>query len=425
MNRFFKYLSPTRERGVRVASFVAACLLLSFAAVRSLADDWPQFLGPNRDGVSKEKGLLQTWPKAGPPIAWEKKIGEGYSGPVVAGERLILFHRVGDEEVVESLDAATGKFQWKFAYPTEYVDALSKGNGPRSTPVINGKHVITLGAEGTLSCIELETGKGVWRRSIVKDYKVPDSYFGVGTTPLVEGKLVLVNVGGKGAGIVAFALDSGKEVWKSGKDAASYSSPVACTIDQERRALFFTREGVVLLDPPTGKEFFRMRWRANNDASVNAATPLVFGDRAFISTSYDTGALLLKLKKDGADVVWKTDELMTNHYSTCVHHDGHLYGFHGRQEAGAAFRCVSVKDQKVAWTQPRYGCGALILADGNLIVLTEKGDLVLVEATPTAYTEKARAHVFEATPCRAQTALANGRLYARDQARLVCWNLKK
>jgi outer membrane protein assembly factor BamB len=411
----------------RIAIRGLAATVAAVIGVLGLArgDDWPQFLGPKRDGISKETGLNLQWPKDGPPRVWDKKIGEGFSGPVIAGDRLILFHRVGDEEVVECLDASTGKGRWRHAYATQYEDQLGKGNGPRATPTVAGQRVITLGAEGTLSCLGLDDGKPLWSRSIVKDYNVPQSYFGVGTSPLVDNDLVLVNVGGKGAGIVAFALATGKEVWRAGNDGASYASPIACTADGVRHALFFTREGVVLLDPAKGTERFRTRWRARYDASVNAATPLVIGDRAFISASYETGALLLKLKKDGAEVAWKNDEIMSNHYNTCVYHDGHLYGFDGRQESGANFRCVDLDAQKVTWNRPRFGCGTMVLADGHLIVLTERGDLVAVEASPNAYREKARAHVFDALPCRAQVALAHGRLYARDQSHLVCWNLKK
>jgi outer membrane protein assembly factor BamB len=391
----------------------------------TMAADWPQFLGPNRDGASAETGLLQTWSKDGPPVLWRKSVGEGFSGPVVAGERLILFHRVGDQEVVECLDAATGKAVWKHAYATGYEDQLGKGNGPRSTPVIAGRNVITLGAEGRLQCLDLERGTRIWTRNVNEDYGVRQGYFGVGASPLVEGKLVLVNVGGRAAGIVAFELDSGKEVWKATNDAASYASPIAATVDGKRLAVFFTREGVDVLDPANGDVTFRKRWRSRNDASVNAASPLLIGDRVFISASYETGALLLKLRKDGADVVWQNDDVMSNHYNTCVYHKGHLYGFDGRQEARPNFRCVELAGPKVSWNRPEFGCGTMILAEDNLFVLTEAGELVLVEATPEAYREKARARVFDNAPCRAQIALANGRLYGRDQKELACWNLKR
>ncbi len=387
--------------------------------------DWPQLLGPNRDGVSTETGLLQTWPKEGPKVIWQKDIGEGFAGPVIVGDRLILFHRVGDNMVVACLDPASGKERWKFPYQTSYQDDFGKGNGPRATPTVAGDHVYTLGPAGHLHCLDLASGKKLWERDLVKEYQVPASYFGVGTSPLVEGDLVLVNVGGKKAGIVAFHKETGKEAWRATQDGASYSSPVAATIHGVRQGIFFTRQGVVLLDPRTGNVRYQKRWRARYDASVNAATPLVAGDLVFFSTCYETGALLLKVGKDKVEEVWSGDEEMSNHYNTCVQHDGFLYGFHGRQEQGPALRCVELKTGKVRWSRERYGCGSMVLADGNAIILTERGDLVLAEATPQAYREKARAHVFDAPPCRAQIALANGRLYARDGAKLVCWDLKK
>jgi outer membrane protein assembly factor BamB len=401
-------------------------LVAFFLCVNPLrADDWPQFLGPNRDGHSQEKGLLDALPKTGPAILWKRDVGEGYSGPVVAGERLILFHRVGDEEVVEALSAGAGKPQWKFAYATSYQDQLGKGNGPRSTPTIVGDKVVTLGAEGTLLCLTLSDGKKLWSRSLTKEYKTPLGYFGIGTSPVVEQNLVLVNVGGKNAGIVAFDLNDGKEFWKATNDPPSYSSPVVCTIDGVRRAVFFTRTGAVVLDPQTGAIGYQKRWRARYDASVNAATPLIIGNLAYFSTSYETGSLLLQLRKDGADELWTDENVMSNHYNTCIYHGGYLYGFDGRQESVPSFRCVELKTKKVMWDKERFGCGTMILADGKLIVLTESGDLHLVQATPTAFKELAHARLFDAGPCRAQIALANGRLYARDQRKLVCVDLRK
>jgi outer membrane protein assembly factor BamB len=401
----------------------AVLLFVLLAVVR--AEDWPQFLGPRRDGTSLEKGLLEALPKGGPRIVWQRDVGEGFSGPIVSGDRLILFHRLADEEVVECLNAATGKEIWKYTYPTSYRDALNKGDGPRSTPAIDGNNLITLGAEGTLHCLTLDGGKKVWSRSLTKDYKTPLGYFGVGTSPVVEQNLVLINVGGSKAGIVAFDIKDGKEVWKATKDAPSYSSPAVCTVDGTRLAVFFTRTGAVVLDAKTGDVRFEKRWRAQIDASVNAATPLIIDNQAFFSTSYDTGALLIKLKKNGADEVWADENVMSNHYNTCIYHEGHLYGFDGRQEAGPNFRCVELKTRKVKWDQDRFGCGTMALAEGRLFVLTERGDLFLVQATPTAFRELGQFRLFNAGPCRAQIALANGKLYARDQRKLVCLDVRK
>jgi outer membrane protein assembly factor BamB len=405
------------------------CIALALAILiptASRADDWPQFLGPQRNGISAEKNLAAVWPKHGPPVLWQRDVGEGFSGPVIAGDRLILFHRVGDHEVVECLHATTGKPQWKFAYATNYSDALGKGDGPRATPTIAGNRVITLGAAGVLTCLDLEKGTKMWSKPLLDDYKVPPSYFGVGTSPIVIDNRVLVNVGAKGAGIVAFALDDGSVAWNATDDGPSYSSPVIATVGKQRLAVFFTRFGADLLDVKTGEVRYRQKWRARYDASVNAATPLVIGDRLFFSTCYETGALLLKLKADGsAEEVWQGEDVMDNHYNTAIYRDGYLYGVHGRQEKGPDFRCVNLATKKIAWDQKRFGCATMVFADDRLIVLTEAGDLVLVEATPQAYRELARAHVFNAGPCRAQIALANGKLYARAQKKLVCFNVAR
>jgi outer membrane protein assembly factor BamB len=408
-----------------ILSLLSLCSLCLCGEVLFLsAADWPQFLGPNRNGVSAETGLLETWPEKGPPVLWEKAVGEGYSGPVVAGGKLILFHRVGDEDLVECLDAATGKKVWSFPYPTEYVDRLGKGNGPRSTPLVAANRVFTLGAQGRLHCLELDTGKKIWDRSLQTDYKIPENFFGVGTSPILEGDLLLINVGAPGAGIVAFDKDTGKEVWKATDDEASYSSPVAASIDGTRHVFFFTRDGLVSLDPKTGAVHFRKHWRSRQHASVNAATPIVVKDRVFISASYNTGAVLLRIRKDGADEIWSGDEVMSNHYNTCIYRNGFLYGFDGRQEQTAQLRCVHLETGQVQWTQERFGCACLVLADRNLIALTEKGDLVLIEATHESYQEKART-TFLTYPCRAPLALADSRLYGRDEKKLVCWNVKK
>jgi outer membrane protein assembly factor BamB len=387
--------------------------------------DWPQFLGPNRDGTSQETGLATTWPKDGPPVVWQRDVGEGFSSPVVSGGRLILFHRVGGEEVVECLDAATGKPRWKHSYACTYRDPYGKGNGPRSTPVTSGDKVFTLGAAGMLHCLTLDEGKPVWRHDLPSDYRIRPSFFGVGSTPLVEGGLLVVNVGGAGAGIVAFDKDSGKEVWKATDDEASYASPVAATIDGVRHLLVFTRTGLVSLDPANGKVRFRKRWRSRMEASVNAATPLVIGDQVFLTASYNTGAALLNVKKDAVEEVWSNDEVMSSQYNTPVHVDGRLYGIDGRADLGEAeLRCVDVKTGKVRWSQERFTCSSIIVADRHLIILTENGDLVSAEANPDKYCEKARASLLVG-PCRAHPALADGRLYARDTRKLVCWNLKK
>lgn len=400
-------------------------ILVLFAAGSAHAGDWPQLLGPARDGHSAEKGLLESWPARGPAVAWRRDVGQGYASPVVSAGRLILFHRVTDDEVIECLDAATGKRQWIVTSPTNYSDPLGKGDGPRSTPVIAGGRVYTLGPAGNLTCLDLKTGKKLWGKALLADYTVRPSYFGVGTTPLAEGKNLLVNVGGEsGTGIVALDLATGKQAWKATDDDASYASPTAATIDGVRHVFFFTREGLVSLDPATGKERFRKRWRARIDASVNAASPVLLGkDHLFLSACYGTGAIVLKVKKDGIAEVWKGTESLNCHFGTPVAVGDQLYGFEGRQEEGGKLRCIDWKTGKVRWTEDRYGCGSLITAGDKLFVLGEDGELGLVKVNPKRYEEKARLSVLD-KPVRANLALANGMLYGRGPRKLVCWKVK-
>jgi outer membrane protein assembly factor BamB len=404
--------------------FAMPWIVLSLA-IAGLAGDWPQLLGPDRNGISNEKDLVNSFGKDGPPVVWQHAVGDGYASPAIAGGKLVIFHRVEDDDTIECLSAATGKPQWKYTYRTDYRDALGKGDGPRSTPVISGNNVYTLGAAGQLLCLNVRTGTKVWQKDLLKSYTVPQSYFGVGATPLIEGKLLLVNVGGEGAGIVAFDRDTGKEVWKASEDGASYSSPIAATIDGIRHVFFFTRQGLVSLDPADGKVRASKRWRARYDASVNAAMPVLLGGKYLLLTaSYETGAVLLKVRKDGVDEEWKSKTALSAHFSTPVAVGDQLYGFEGRQEVGAQLRCIDWKTGKVRWTEPGFGCGSIIAAGKKLFVLSESGELALVEATGERYQEKARAAVLGA-PCRAHMALADGLLYARDRGKLVCWKVKK
>src|SRR5437762_4469729 len=224
-----------------------------FAAVLTssiLASDWPQFLGPTRNGVYGGTALPEAWPKEGPPVVWQKKVGQGFSGPVVASGKLILFHRLEDKETVECFDGSTGKRHWSFDYPTGYHDDFGFDEGPRATPAIADGRVYTYGAEGALHCLDLASGKSLWTVDARTEFHAPKGFFGIACSPLVEGNAVLLNVGGRdGSGIVAFDKTNGKILWKATDDEASYSSPVATTINSRRYAFFFTRAGLVAAAP--------------------------------------------------------------------------------------------------------------------------------------------------------------------------------
>src|SRR5439155_12803833 len=231
------------------------------------------------------------------------------------------------------------------------------------------------------------------------------------------------NVGGRGAGVVAFDAATGQEVWKATDDAAGYASPVAATVNGVRLVFAFTREGLVVLDPATGAVRGRERWRSRQQASVNAATPLVVGDQVFVSACYGTGAALWRVRPHGLEAVGKSDDALSSHYDTAVVRDGHLYGSHGRQEEGASLRCVEWATGKVRWEREGFGCATLAAVDGRLLALTERGELVAFADRPEAYREEARAKILE-SPSRAGFAVADGRLFARDNKTLVCFDLK-
>lgn len=408
---------------IRSLTLVAVCLMAT--ETTALAGDWPGFLGPRRDGQAVGETLDASFPPGGPRLVWRRAAGPGYAGPAVVGERLILFHQVGGEEVVEALDIATGAVKWKTGYPCDYQGGYGTGPGPRATPVVVDGVVHTFGAAGVLQALSLVTGEVRWRRDLHKDYRVPDSYFGVGSTPLVEGKLVLVNLGcPQGAGLVAFDAATGKTIWEKTNDTASYSSPVAATIKGTRWAFFFSRSGLYGVDPATGAQRFFHRWRARINASVNAATPLVVDDVVFVSACYNTGALAMKVSDAGAKVVWSGDEVLSNHYDTSVYHDGFLYGVDGRQDfAEGRLACVELATGARRWAKEGFGCGSIIKVGARLLILTEAGELVWVACDPEAYKEFARVRVIKPL-ARPAPALSNGQFFCRNEDELIRVDLR-
>jgi outer membrane protein assembly factor BamB len=403
-------------------SFGVAIILTRASAV-----DWPQFLGPTRNSIYAGPPLAASWPKDGPPIVWQRKVDQGFSGPAVASGKLILFHRIEDKEAIECLDANTGKTLWTFDYPTTYRDDFGFDEGPRATPAISDDHVYTYGAQGVLTCLDLATGKKAWGLDAKKEFHAPKGFFGIACSPLVDGDAVILNIGGDSAGIVAFDKRTGKILWKAATDQASYSSPVAATINNQRYLFVLTLANFVALDPANGKILFQYPFRPPIRASVTAAAPLVVDDRVFLSASYGLGAVLLKITPSGPEKIWSGDDILSNHYATCVYLNGFLYGIHGRTDPGfeppASLRCVELKTGKVHWQRDSFGAATLTLAGDQLFILTEKGELIRAPATPSAFKPLDRAQVLS-TQVRAHPALANGLFFARSKDKIVCLDLR-
>lgn len=386
--------------------------------------DWPQFLGPKRNGVYGGPAISGSWPAAGPSILWRKPVGEGFSGAVVQAGRLILFHRLQSRERVECLEVQTGRTQWQYDYPTNYRDDFGFDGGPRATPSVWEGKVYTFGAQGVLHCLELESGRKVWSVKTHEKFGVRKGFFGAACSPLVEDGRLFLNVGGREqAGLVAFDARTGRVLWTATDDEASYSSPAMATLDGRRQVLFLTRAGLVSADPKSGEVLFRFGWRARSRASVNAATPLAAGPSIFLSASYRTGAVQLRVKGTELETVWSSDESLSNHYSTSVIRGDHLFGFHGRQEYGQSLRCVVLKTGRVLWSRDGVGAGTVSLAGDRLVVLKEDGELLLVAASPRAFRLIAKARILAPT-VRAYPALADGRLFARNQKELVAVDLQ-
>jgi outer membrane protein assembly factor BamB len=406
----------------RIAWAVAAALAAT--VVTQAANDWPQYLGPSRNGIYEGPALADTWGANGPKVVWRKQVGQGFAGPAVVGNRVILFHRVGNEEVLESLDAATGNSMWRYAYPTRYRDDFGFDEGPRAVPVVADGVIYTFGAEGQLHAVDLAKGTRLWSEDTMKRFGVPKGFFGAAGSPLVEGGRVIANVGGDKAGIVAFEAKTGKVLWSATDDDASYSSGVAATIGGHRLGVFLTRDSLVGLDPASGMVQFQRRWRARIAASVNAATHIIVGDEIFVSAQYVPGAGVLRVNGSQLTDVWTSDDVLSNHYATSVFYNGYLYGFHGRQEFGPSFRAVEFQTGTVKWSQEQFRAGSVLLAGDRLLITREGGELILASASPQAFKPIARAQILQGV-VRPYPALADGLLYVRNENTLVCLDLRK
>jgi outer membrane protein assembly factor BamB len=427
--------------------------------------DWPRFLGPNGDATSPETNLLARLPTNGPPVRWSRAAGPGYSAPSVRAGRAYLFHREGDHEVLAALHTADGRELWRHVTPTRYRDPYGYNNGPRGTPLVTSNRVFTFGAEGRLTAVDPATGRPLWQRDTAKDFEVPEAFFGVGSTPVLEGDRLLVMVGGQpDAAVVAFDPATGRTLWAAGGERnwtgqpmlgwpgerrvewrrwekqASYASPHVATVNGERVLFAFLRQGLVALNPTNGAVKFSRWFRARVDESVNAMTPVTHGAEVLISSAYyRSGSVLLRLGADNAAFTEPWQGLgLEMHWSQPLLVNGCLYGFSGRNEPDAALRCVEWATGRVRWERserwaphsaeqpPVFGRGAFLHADGKLIALGEGGLLGWFRPDPDRCEELGRWQVPDLHyPCWTGPVLSDGHLYLRGEDRLVCLDVRQ
>ena len=431
----------------------AQVLLFLLTLPLTISADWNDFLGPERNGKSREKIEIVPWRNTGPPVAWHKQIGTSYGAPSIADGRLFIFARHGDMARLTCMESETGTELWRFEYPTDYEDMYGYNNGPRSCPVVDGERVYIFGVQGKLHCLNVSDGNLLWKVDTADRYNVVQNFFGTASTPIVEKDLLIAQIGGSPSGtptniwasngnpppndtgIVAFNKYTGKVVYEISDELASYASPIMATIDGRRWGFMFARGGLVGFEPATGEIDFHYPWRCPKTESVNASNPVVADDFVFISESYEIGSSVLQVYPGGYKVVWKDaprrrNQALRLHWNTAIHHEGYLYACSSRHSSGAELRCVELKTGKVVWGQRVDERASLLWVNDHFIFLGEYGRMMLLKCTPEkmeilseAVPRDENGRQFIEYPAWSAPALSNGLLYIRGKDRLVCFAL--
>lgn len=386
---------------------------------------WPQWRGPGRDGHSSEKGLLKSWSQKQPEILWEISAGEGFSGVSVSDNRLFTMWDSGESQLLVCLDALSGQELWDYRVGESFKDGF--GNGPRSTPTVDGTNVYAISAGGALHAVDTKTGKMLWSRDLGAEYDSQIPEHGYSSSPLVEGEKLIVEVGGnKDYAFVAFNKKTGDVLWHSQTDQAAYSSPISVNIHGTRQIIFLSASGLYAVSPDDGHLFWHHRWEQlcpSTGIPTNTMTPVFIPpDKVFISNGYGTttGAVVVKVVKTDTkfvpETVWETDQ-MKNLINSSVLVGDHIYGFDG-----SILKSFDASSGQEKWKTRGFERGSLIAADGFLIVLGERGKLALVEATSEAYREISELQIL-GNKCWTSPSLSDGKLYVRDEQKMVCLNI--
>ena len=343
---------------------IAAGVMVIIPSAISWAGDWPQILGPQRNGIAAaDEKLADHWRAGGPPVLWERSVGSGVAGVAVVGERGILFHRYGGEEVIEAFNVADGQTQWRHSHSTSFTPRVGREAGPLCVPTVAADRVITFGPQGILTCNDLTTGEQLWQRNAHREYQADEGYFGAGSSPLVIGDRVVVNVGGSrsGAGIVAFSLQSGETLWKQTDEPPSYSAPIAVTVQDVSMVLMVTRYKCLLFDPQTGAIVFQFPF-GQRGPTVNAASPLVTDGRLFVTSSYGIGCVYADFDLSGFRTVWNKESYLATQV-LYAHSVGRAFvrDRRPRRSAAGGFEMSSTPQEPVAErvAQPRSGAAAI------------------------------------------------------------------
>jgi outer membrane protein assembly factor BamB len=405
-----------------VGLFLIVLTGLSQAALFSQAvPDWPQWRGPGRDGHSAETGLLQEWPANGPPLLWRGTgAGTGYSSFASSNGRLFTLGARGNVEYVIAFDAASGKRLWEVANGQRFRN--EQGDGPRSTPTVDGDRVYAFGGSGDLTALDAATGRKIWSVNVVQTFGGSTPYWGYSESPLIVDDRIILNAGGRRASVVAINKMDGKTLWQNHNDEAGYSSPMLLRTGSLQQVVFFTGQRALAVDPRDG----RLLWTYNraSNGTANIATPVVRGNRVFLSSDYGTGGALLDVRAAGnlasAQEIYFTRE-MRNHHASSVAVGDHLYGF-----SSSILTALRFDTGELAWRNRSVGKGSLIYADQRLYLYSEQGVVGLADASPTEYRERGRFSIqASGPPTWSHPIITNGRLIIRDQDNIYAYNVKR
>ena len=391
------------------------------------AADWPQYRGPNQDGVSSETANLK-WGGTGHKVLWKVPTHTGFSSFAVSGDKVFIQVARGNREICQALNAGNGHEIWsadigiaKYKGGDAGAPDNRGGDGPRSTPTVNDGRVYVLTPGIVLVCFDAATGKKLWSHDILKEHAGRNIQWENAASPVVDGDLVFVAGGGPGQSLLAFNKKTGQLAWKGHDETMTHSTPVVATILGERQVIFFVKSGLFAVSVKDGKALWHFPFPFK---TATAISPVVAGDIVFCSAGYGVGGSACKITKDGntfkATELWTENKQLAVLWSTPVYHDGHLYGMISAKEFGKGpLKCVELATGKVVWEQAGFGAGNVILVNGQLIALSDAGQVVIVEASPAAYKELAR---FKAVggKCWSTPAFSDGRIYVRSTTEGAC-----
>jgi outer membrane protein assembly factor BamB len=383
---------------------------------KTVKTDWPGWRGPNRDGKTTEKDWNPAALANGPKIVWKVSVGKGYSSLAVRGQYLYTMGNSNNIDTVYCLDISSGQAIWSYSYPS----SLGQYQGPRATPTIDGDYVYTLSRSGDLFCFNAKDGRVIWQTNIVDRFRARPPNWGFAGSPVIEGDLLILNAGVSG---IALNKKTGKKIWSSKSGTGGYATPVVYDYKGIKYAAMFGEKALYAVELETGKQVWSYPWRTRYD--VNAADPLVFGNKIFISSNYGSGCALLEINDGKPQLVWKNRN-MNSHFSSFIHIDGYIYGFDGHAGSSKGyFRTLDIKTGNVVWEE-QLGFGSLIAVNKNLIILNSRGDLFITQATPLSYREVSSASAVLSRTCWTPPAYSKGRIYLRNNlGELICIDVSK